>query len=103
MILSVGTQAYSSTNKKRGVVTGKRMAAIVRVSGKNRVTYDPAVAGPPQDVCSRLVSDMSAFIKDRTPMSYVMFGDLPLSEQLTLFDYLSESVFFFYLIFFLPY
>ena len=93
MILSVGTQASSSTNKKRGVVTGKRTAAIVRASWKTRVTYDPAVAGPLKDVCSRLVSDMSAFIKDRTPMSYAMFGDLPLPERTMLFDYLSVRVF----------
>ena len=94
MILSVGTQASSSSNKKRGVVTGKRTAAIVRASGKTRVTYDPVVAGPPQDVRSRLVTDLSAFIKDRTPMSYATFGELPLSERMTLFDYLSVSFFF---------
>ena len=56
-------QASSSTNKKRGVVTGKRTATIVRASGKSRVTYEPAVSGPLKEVRSRLVSDMSAFIK----------------------------------------
>ena len=80
MILSVGTHASSSTNKKIGVVTGKRTAAIVRASGKSRVTYESVVSGPPKEVRSRLVSDMSAFIKDRTPMLYPTFGDLPLSD-----------------------
>ncbi|KAM7507379.1 hypothetical protein LguiA_017832 [Lonicera macranthoides] len=43
-----GTQAFSC-NKKRGVVTGKKTAAIIRKSGKSRVTYDPAVSGPPKE------------------------------------------------------
>jgi hypothetical protein len=90
MLLYVGTQA-SSSNKKRGVVTGKKTAAIVRTSGKSRVTYDPAVSGPPNGVRSRLVSDMSAFIKDRAPMLYPTFGDMPLPERTMLFDYLSVS------------
>ena len=94
MILSVGTQTSSSTNKKRGVVTGKWTVAIVRVSGKSRVTYEPAVAGPPKEVRSRLVSDMSAFIKDWAPMLYLTFGDMPLSERAMLFDYMSVSVFY---------
>ncbi|KAM7466928.1 hypothetical protein LguiB_014490 [Lonicera macranthoides] len=85
-----GTQA-SSCNKKRGVVTGKKTAAIVRTSGKSRVTYDPAVSGLPKEVRSRLVSDMSAFLKDRVPMLFPTFGKMPLSKRTMLFDYLSES------------
>ncbi|KAM7474559.1 hypothetical protein LguiB_021802 [Lonicera macranthoides] len=52
-----GMQA-SSSNKKRRAVTGKKTAAIVRMSEKSRVTYDPAIFGLPKDVRSRLVSDM---------------------------------------------
>ena len=105
MILFVGTRASSSTNQKRGVVTGKRTAAIVFASGKSRVTYEPAVSRPPQEVRSRLVSDMSVFIKDRAPILYPTFGDMPLSERMMLFDYLSVSVFFFFYkcLFFWPY
>ncbi|KAM7528761.1 hypothetical protein LguiB_032171 [Lonicera macranthoides] len=44
----IGTQA-SSSNKKRGFVTGKKTAAIVRTSGKSRVTYDLAIFGPPKE------------------------------------------------------
>ncbi|KAM7469053.1 hypothetical protein LguiA_007236 [Lonicera macranthoides] len=85
-----GTQA-SSCNKKRRVVTGKKTAAIVRTSGKSRMTYDPAVSRPPKEVRSRLVSDMSAFLKDRASMLYPTFGEMPLSERTMLFNYLSES------------
>ncbi|KAM7464947.1 hypothetical protein LguiB_012509 [Lonicera macranthoides] len=85
-----GTQA-SSCNKKRGVVTGKKTTAIVRTSGKSRVTYDLAVSGPPKEVRSRLVSDLSTFLKDRAPMLYPTFGEMPLSKRTMLFDYLSES------------
>ncbi|KAM7528806.1 hypothetical protein LguiB_032216 [Lonicera macranthoides] len=83
-----GMQA-SYCNKKRGVVTGKKTAVIVRTSGKSRVTYDPAVSGPPKEVRSRLVSDLSAYLKDRAPMLYPTFGEMPLSERTMLFDYLS--------------
>ncbi|KAM7519099.1 hypothetical protein LguiB_018061 [Lonicera macranthoides] len=80
----------SSTNKKRGIVTGKKTATIVRTSGKSRETYDLAISGPPKEVRSRPVSDISVLIKDRAPMLYPMFGDMPLLEQTILFDYLSE-------------
>ncbi|KAM7523093.1 hypothetical protein LguiA_012995 [Lonicera macranthoides] len=43
-----GTQA-SSSNKKRGVVTGKKTVAIVRTSGKSRVAYNPAIFRPPKE------------------------------------------------------
>ena len=104
MILYVGTQASSSINKKRGVVTGKRTVAIVRASGESRVTYEPTVARPPKEVCSRLVSDMSAFIKDRAPMLYPTFGDMPAIGTDDALRLPVGKYFLFYLIYlFLPY
>ncbi|KAM7526362.1 hypothetical protein LguiA_016264 [Lonicera macranthoides] len=85
-----GTQA-SSCNKKRGVVTGKKTAAIISTSGKSRVTYDPAVFELPKEVRFRLVIDLSAFLKDRVPILYPIFGKMPLSKRTMLFDYLSVS------------
>ncbi|KAM7489437.1 hypothetical protein LguiB_026921 [Lonicera macranthoides] len=81
----------SSSNKRRGVVLGKKTAAITKEKGRTSVTYDDSIRGPPFSVRSRFVTDLSAYIKDRCPMLHPTWHDLPVTERTRLLDFLSVN------------
>ncbi|KAM7470822.1 hypothetical protein LguiA_009005 [Lonicera macranthoides] len=81
----------SSSNKRRGVVLGKKTAAITKEKGRTPVTYEDSIRGPPFSVRSRFVTDLSAYIKDRCPMLHPTWHDLPVTERTRLLDFLSVN------------
>ncbi|KAM7493660.1 hypothetical protein LguiB_028269 [Lonicera macranthoides] len=81
----------SSSNKRRGVVLGKKTAAITKEKGRTPVTYEDSIRGPPFSVRSRFVTDLSAYIKDRCPMLHPTWHDLPVTERTRLLDFLSGA------------
>ncbi|KAM7528876.1 hypothetical protein LguiB_032286 [Lonicera macranthoides] len=86
-----GTVGASSNNKRRGVVVGKKTAAITKEKGRTPVTYDDSIRGPPTTVSSRFVMDLSAYIKDRCPILHPSWYDLPQTKWTRLLDFLSIS------------
>ncbi|KAM7465257.1 hypothetical protein LguiB_012819 [Lonicera macranthoides] len=81
----------SSSNKRRGVVLGKKTAAITKEKGRTPVTYKDSIRGPPFSVRSRFVTNLSAYIKDRCPMLHPTWHDLPVTERTRLLDFLSVN------------
>ncbi|KAM7497436.1 hypothetical protein LguiA_021850 [Lonicera macranthoides] len=81
----------SSSNKRRGVVLGKKTAAITKEKDRTPVTYENSIRGPPFSVRSRFVTDLSAYIKDRCPMLHPTWHDLPVTERTRLLDFLSVN------------
>ncbi|KAM7468908.1 hypothetical protein LguiA_007091 [Lonicera macranthoides] len=86
-----GTAGTSSSNKRRGVVVGKKTAVITKEKGRTPVNYDDSVRGPSSIVRSRFVADLSAYIKDRCPMLHPSWYDLPETERTKLLEFLSVS------------
>ncbi|KAM7464991.1 hypothetical protein LguiB_012553 [Lonicera macranthoides] len=86
-----GTAGTSSSNKRRGVVVGKKTAVITKEKGRTPVNYDDSVRGPPSTVRSRFVTDLSAYIKDRCPMLHPSWYDLPETERTRLLEFLSVN------------
>ncbi|KAM7529846.1 hypothetical protein LguiB_033256 [Lonicera macranthoides] len=83
------TIGASSSNKRRGVLLGKKTAAITKEKGRSPVTYDDSLRGPPTSVHSQFVTNLLAYIKDRCPMLHSSWYDLPVSERTRLLDFLS--------------
>ncbi|KAM7461129.1 hypothetical protein LguiA_029250 [Lonicera macranthoides] len=71
------TTGASSSNKRRGVVLGKKTAAITKEKDRTPVTYNDSPRGPPTSVRYRFVTDLSAYIKDRCPVLHPSWYDLP--------------------------
>ncbi|KAM7489769.1 hypothetical protein LguiB_027253 [Lonicera macranthoides] len=85
------TAGASSNNKRRGVVLGKKTAAITKEKGRTLLTYEDSIREPPFSVRSRFVTDLSAYIKDRCPMLHPTWHDLPVTERTRLLDFLSVN------------
>ncbi|KAM7524284.1 hypothetical protein LguiA_014186 [Lonicera macranthoides] len=88
---SSDTAGASSSNKRRGVVLGKKTATITKEKGRSPVTYDDSLRGPPTLVHSRFVTDLLAYIKDRCPMLNPSWYGLPVSERTRLLDFLTVN------------
>ncbi|KAM7462535.1 hypothetical protein LguiA_030656 [Lonicera macranthoides] len=93
-----GTQSGATTGddgkkkNKRGVVTGKKTASIVRSLGRSVLIYDPEVRGiPNQDLEGRVVLDIGSCVRDRIPMTCLNYSNMPVESRMIVFDYLSES------------
>ncbi|KAM7465168.1 hypothetical protein LguiB_012730 [Lonicera macranthoides] len=65
--------------QRRGVVLGKKTAAITKEKDRTPVTYNDSPKGPPTSVRYRFVTDLSAYIKDRCPVLHPSWYDLPVS------------------------
>ena len=59
----IDTPGASSSNKRRGVVLGKKTAAITKEKGRTPMTYNVSIRGLPISVRSRFVTDLLAYIK----------------------------------------
>ncbi|KAM7469926.1 hypothetical protein LguiA_008109 [Lonicera macranthoides] len=98
---SLGTQSKATIGddgkkkNKRGVVTGKKTAAIVRSRGKSVLSYDPGVRGIlDQNLEGRVVLDIGSCVRDRIPMTYLNYSDMPVESRMIVFNYLSENYIF---------
>ncbi|KAM7477448.1 hypothetical protein LguiA_025661 [Lonicera macranthoides] len=80
------------TKNKRGVVSGKKTATIVRSQGRSVLSYDPQVRGIlDQNLEGRVVLDIGSCVRDRIPMTHLNYSNMPVESRMIVFDYLSES------------